>query len=57
MSLGMAAHDGCARLLQLEPPRYCQECGRRMMVQVLPGQWTARCVEHGGTTVSTWAGV
>lgn len=33
----------------LEPPRYCTRCRRRMVVQVLPTGWTARCVEHGTT--------
>jgi hypothetical protein len=31
----------------LEPPRYCPGCRRRMVVQVTPHGWTARCVEHG----------
>ena len=42
--------------LELEPPRYCSECGRRMVVQVTPDRWTARCAAHGATTVSTWTG-
>jgi len=49
-------HDGCARRLELEPPRYCAGCQRRMVVQVTPGRWTARCVEHGETSVATWGG-
>jgi ribosomal protein S18 acetylase RimI-like enzyme len=40
-------HDDCARMLTLEPPRFCTVCGRRMVVQVTPAGWTARCVEHG----------
>lgn len=40
-------HAGCAAALALEPPRYCPQCRRRMVVQVTPGGWTARCVEHG----------
>jgi hypothetical protein len=40
-------HAGCGRALALEPPRYCDRCRRRMVVQVLPTGWTARCVEHG----------
>ena len=51
-----AVHDACARRMELEPPRYCPQCRRRMVVQVTPGHWTARCAEHGQTTVSTWAG-
>jgi hypothetical protein len=42
-----AAHKQCAARAQLEPPRYCAHCARRMVVQVLPSGWTARCSEHG----------
>jgi ribosomal protein S18 acetylase RimI-like enzyme len=42
-------HEGCLRALALEPPRYCARCRRRMVVQVLPAGWTARCSEHGTT--------
>ncbi len=42
-----AAHDPCTARLALEPPRYCERCGRRMKVQVTPRTWTATCVEHG----------
>ncbi|WKD60642.1 hypothetical protein CCICO_02985 [Corynebacterium ciconiae DSM 44920] len=31
----------------LEPPRFCQICGRRMIVQVLPMGWVAHCSRHG----------
>ena len=40
-------HEACVAVRALEPPRYCAHCGRRMVVQVTPGGWTARCVEHG----------
>ncbi|MFF0153937.1 hypothetical protein [Micromonospora sp. NPDC005203] len=40
-------HPGCAAARQLEPPRYCPRCRRRMKVQVLPVGWAAVCVEHG----------
>ena len=40
-------HARCGELLQLEPPRFCAECRRRMVVQVTPAGWSARCVEHG----------
>jgi ribosomal protein S18 acetylase RimI-like enzyme len=40
-------HATCATLGTLEPPRYCATCGRRMVVQVTPRSWSARCVEHG----------
>jgi hypothetical protein len=35
--------------LGLEPPRFCVECGRRMVVQVVPDGWTAECSRHGVT--------
>jgi hypothetical protein len=48
---GALADDGdhrtCLVARDLEPPRFCVTCGRRMTVQVLPRGWTARCVEHG----------
>lgn len=31
----------------LDPPRFCTLCRRRMVVQVHPTGWTARCSEHG----------
>ena len=40
-------HSACERALELEPPRYCTQCRRRMVVQVLPRGWSARCVRHG----------
>jgi len=40
-------HEACVAARALEPPRYCARCRRRMVVQVTPGGWTARCVEHG----------
>ncbi len=36
-----------AAQLGLEPPRFCAECGRRMVVQVRPNGWSARCSRHG----------
>jgi hypothetical protein len=45
--VGETAHEGCAAGLELEPPRYCRQCARRMVVQVLPTGWTARCSRHG----------
>ena len=36
-----------AAQLGLEPPRYCAECGRRMIVQVRPDGWWAQCSRHG----------
>lgn len=40
-------HADCDGRLRLEPPRYCGQCRRRMVVQVHPTGWSARCVEHG----------
>lgn len=33
--------------LGLEPPRFCADCGRRMVVQVRPDGWRATCSRHG----------
>lgn len=33
--------------LGLEPPRYCGACGRRMVVQIEPNGWWAKCSRHG----------
>ncbi|MGH8867372.1 MAG: adenosylmethionine--8-amino-7-oxononanoate transaminase [Actinomycetes bacterium] len=41
------AHAACTRARGLEPPRFCPHCRRRMVVQVVPRGWTARCSEHG----------
>ena len=38
-----------AARLGLEPPRFCAECGRRMVVQVRPDGWSANCSRHGLT--------
>lgn len=43
-------HQGCGARLELEPPRFCDGCGRRMKVQVTPRGWSASCVEHGVRT-------
>jgi len=45
--LAAGGHDGCRAARELEPPRWCGRCRRRMVVQVTPTGWTARCVEHG----------
>jgi hypothetical protein len=34
----------------IEPPRFCAECARRMVVQVTPSGWSARCSRHGDRT-------
>ena len=36
-----------AAALGLEPPRFCEQCGRRMVVQVSPDGWWAKCSRHG----------
>ena len=36
-----------AAALALEPPRFCDRCGRRMVVQVTPLGWQATCSRHG----------
>lgn len=43
-------HEACRRRLELDPPRYCGQCRRRMVVQVHPTGWAARCVEHGAVS-------
>lgn len=48
--LTAGGHAACRAAAALEPPRYCAQCRRRMVVQVLPGGWSARCAEHGLTT-------
>ncbi|MBI1378296.1 MAG: hypothetical protein GC157_12555 [Frankiales bacterium] len=47
---GAGDHLACDAALVLEPPRYCTQCRRRMVVQVVPTGWTARCSEHGETS-------
>jgi hypothetical protein len=44
------SHDACRERLRMEPPRFCTQCRRRMVVQVTPTSWTAQCVEHGALT-------
>ncbi len=36
-----------AAQLGLQPPRFCAQCGRRMVVQVRPDGWRAQCSRHG----------
>jgi len=40
-------HVDCQERLELEPPRFCPQCGRRMVVQVTPLRWVANCSVHG----------
>ncbi|MEI6693333.1 MAG: hypothetical protein WCL12_01220 [Actinomycetes bacterium] len=46
-SLREGDHFDCQVARNLEPPRFCSSCRRRMVVQVLPAGWSARCSEHG----------
>jgi ribosomal protein S18 acetylase RimI-like enzyme len=48
--LTVEGHEPCRRAASLDPPRYCGQCRRRMVVQVIPTGWSARCVEHGTLT-------
>jgi hypothetical protein len=43
-----------AARLGLEPPRFCAECGRRMIVQVRPDGWEAKCSRHGVQDSKDW---
>ena len=53
-ALGSGDHAVCARRAELEPPRWCVHCARRMKVQVTPGAWTATCVQHVTVEQPTW---
>lgn len=50
---GKRIEDGTADIvpaaarLGLEPPRFCESCGRRMVVQIAPDGWWAKCSRHG----------
>ncbi len=46
-ALGEGSHTACVAARELEPPRFCPRCRRRMKVQVLPAGWAATCVAHG----------
>ncbi|MEQ3539185.1 hypothetical protein WHI96_10155 [Pseudonocardia tropica] len=50
---GTPDHPRCAARRELEPPRFCPDCARRMAVQVDPVGWTARCSRHGERTSSS----
>jgi hypothetical protein len=41
-------HRECERRqAATDPPRFCTICGRKLVVQVLPLGWRARCVNCG----------
>jgi hypothetical protein len=45
---GVGDHAECERRQQAtDPPRFCRDCGRKLVVQVLPFGWEARCVKCG----------
>ena len=47
-SLADGDHRECVvRRTRTDPPRFCATCGRKLVVQVLPLRWTARCVHCG----------
>lgn len=48
--LSSGDHQACEAALKLEPPRYCEVCRRRMIVQITPTGWKARCKQHGEIT-------
>jgi ribosomal protein S18 acetylase RimI-like enzyme len=50
LELTPEGHQRCRSAASLDPPRFCANCRRRMVVQVTPTGWTARCVEHGVLT-------
>lgn len=43
----VTVHLSPSARIGLEAPRYCQLCGRRMVVQVRPTGWEATCSRHG----------
>lgn len=45
--VGEGDHAGCRARIGYDPPRYCPACARRMIVQVSPSGWSARCSAHG----------
>nr|WP_233157949.1 hypothetical protein [Actinokineospora bangkokensis] len=48
---GTGDHGPCSGArAALEPPRFCAECARRMVVQVTPTGWSALCSRHGALT-------
>lgn len=45
--VGQCAAVAIRAAQRLEPPRFCAQCGRRMVVQVRPDGWWAQCSRHG----------
>jgi hypothetical protein len=47
-TLAEGPHPACQNArTALEPPRFCGQCARRMVVQVTPTGWSAHCSRHG----------
>ena len=44
---GVARPTPTAAAMGVEPPRFWEQCGRRMIVQVSPDGWWAKCSRHG----------
>lgn len=42
-----AIHHSPAADAGLEAPRFCELCGRRMVVRINPMGWEATCSRHG----------
>ncbi|MGN6473435.1 MAG: biotin synthase auxiliary protein BsaP [Mycobacteriales bacterium] len=40
-------HERCLLRRAYEPPRFCEQCGRRMVVKVTPTSYLATCSVHG----------
>ncbi|NCY17347.1 MAG: hypothetical protein EBX39_11390 [Actinobacteria bacterium] len=43
----VAEHPALECRLELDPPRFCPTCGRRLRVLVTPSGWRATCRDHG----------
>ncbi|WP_310169391.1 biotin synthase auxiliary protein BsaP [Corynebacterium guangdongense] len=47
LSLGRVKERSPGARAGLEAPRYCESCGRRMVVRINPMGWEATCSRHG----------
>ncbi|WP_460406372.1 biotin synthase auxiliary protein BsaP [Actinophytocola sediminis] len=53
---GEGEHTRCVGARgSIDPPRFCPDCARRMVVQVTPSGWSARCSRHGERSSSNAA--
>jgi len=43
----LATHPDRRCRRELDPPRFCPTCGRRLRVKVHPAGWEASCRDHG----------